>query len=241
MEQLGLPFISDFIVGSNNQFAYNIAKEFVYENKYNCIYFYGDVGMGKTTIVNGITAEIDSYVRAMNIEAFTNSLIDAVRDGKIKQFRNDFMACDVVVFDEMESIARKIHTQREFHQIVSSLLSEGNRIVMAGTKPPDEILINDIKLTDLFNIDAVCELTEPDFEIKRLIIEQQAEKSEIVLSAAAVEKLAHEKGSIQELLNKTIRLVSLKKHIPQENDIDLLMNEIIEDNREAVEALARSE
>ena len=104
---------SNFIVGSSNDLAYT-ASQAVAANpgvKYNPLYLYGGVGLGKTHLVQAIGNEIlknnpNAKVLYINTETFVNEFLDHIRYKK-KGFAEKYRHLDVLIVDDMQFIAGK--------------------------------------------------------------------------------------------------------------------------------------
>ena len=106
----------NFIVGKSNEFAAAASKA-VAQNpgtKYNPLFIYGGVGLGKTHLLNAIGNHIrktNPKLRCMNIscERFTNELIEALRGNKhtdeMKEFRKRYRSVDVLMIDDIQFIS----------------------------------------------------------------------------------------------------------------------------------------
>jgi chromosomal replication initiator protein len=117
----------NFIVGSSNDLAYT-ASQAVAANpgvKYNPIYLYGGVGLGKTHLMQAIGNEIvkkqpETRVVYISSETFVNEFLDHIRFKK-KGFSEKYRNIDVLIVDDMQFIAGKEKTQEEFFHTFNRL------------------------------------------------------------------------------------------------------------------------
>jgi chromosomal replication initiator protein len=107
----------NFIVGSSNDLAYATGQAVAANPgvKYNPLYIYGGVGLGKTHLVQAIGNEIikkDPRVRVLYIssETFVSEFLDYIRFKK-KGFSEKYRNVDVLIVDDMQFIAGKEKTQ----------------------------------------------------------------------------------------------------------------------------------
>ena len=86
-------------------------------SKYNPLFLYGGVGLGKTHLVHAIGHHIREknpgwrivYIKS---ETYMNEYINCVRNGKIDEFRRKYRElCDVLLIDDIQFIAGKDRTQ----------------------------------------------------------------------------------------------------------------------------------
>ncbi|HJU09977.1 MAG TPA: DnaA/Hda family protein, partial [Candidatus Binataceae bacterium] len=112
----------EFIVGSNNQFAHAaaIAVSDRPGEKYNPLFIYGGVGLGKTHLASAIGHRIWSSspnarrVLFMPAESFMNELINSIRRERMAEFKEKFRKIDVLILDDVQFLAGRERTQEEF-------------------------------------------------------------------------------------------------------------------------------
>lgn len=117
----------NFIVGSCNDLAYT-ASQAVAANpgvKYNPIYLYGGVGLGKTHLMQAIGNEViknnpKARVLYISSETFVNEFLNHIRFKK-KGFSEKYRNVDVLIVDDMQFIAGKEKTQEEFFHTFNAL------------------------------------------------------------------------------------------------------------------------
>ncbi|HIP11448.1 MAG TPA: AAA family ATPase [Arcobacter sp.] len=115
-----------FVVGESNQFAYTVAKS-VSENpsiQYNPLYIYGDVGLGKTHLLQAIGnygLSCGKKVIYTTLEEFTNIFIAHIRTHTMDTFRDTFRLCDMLLIDDIQFLKGKEKTQDEFFHTFNKL------------------------------------------------------------------------------------------------------------------------
>lgn len=92
-----------FVVGGSNQFAH--AASFTVTEApgrhYNPLFIYGDVGLGKTHLLNAIGLKIQERFPQLRVhyttfEKFTNHMIESIRFERMEEFRDRYRRnCDV--------------------------------------------------------------------------------------------------------------------------------------------------
>ncbi len=196
----------NFIVGSSNDLAYS-ASQAVAANpgvKYNPIYFYGGVGLGKTHLMQAIGNEIlkntpDTRVLYVSSETFVNEFLDYIRFKK-KGFSDKYRNVDVLIVDDMQFIANKEKTQEEFFHTFNFLHQNNKQIIISSDKPPKSIPTLTERLRSRFEMGMSIDIQMPDFETRCAIINAKAGLSGITLNSETVEFLANNiKTNIREL------------------------------------------
>lgn len=196
----------NFIVGSSNDLAYT-ASQAVAANpgeKYNPIYFYGGVGLGKTHLMQAIGNEIirrqpDARVLYISSETFVNEFLDHIRFKK-KGFSDKYRNVDVLIVDDMQFIAGKEKTQEEFFHTFNHLHQNNKQIIISSDKPPRSIPTLTERLRSRFEMGMAIDIQMPDFETRCAIITAKAAMSNVELARDTVEYLATNiKTNIREL------------------------------------------
>ncbi|MCK5178685.1 MAG: AAA family ATPase, partial [Candidatus Omnitrophica bacterium] len=111
----------NFVIGPANRFACaaSLAVAESPAKAYNPLFIYGQVGLGKTHLIQAITHKLNQLHPKlkycyMSSERFTNELIDAIRHRSTSQFRSKYREMDVLLIDDIQFIAGKESTQEEF-------------------------------------------------------------------------------------------------------------------------------
>ncbi len=197
---------ANFIVGSSNDLAYS-ASQAVAANpgvKYNPIYFYGGVGLGKTHLMQAIGNEIlasspETRVLYVSSETFVNEFLEYIRFKK-KGFSDKYRNVDVLIVDDMQFIANKEKTQEEFFHTFNFLHQNNKQIIISSDKPPKSIPTLTERLRSRFEMGMSIDIQMPDFETRCAIIQAKAGLSDVELNTETVEFLANNiKTNIREL------------------------------------------
>jgi len=172
-----------FIVGSANAFTHKICRA-VAEHPgadYNPLFVYGDVGLGKTHLItatgNAILAgSPNARVGFVSASRFSTHLMEALNEGAVKVFRENYCHWDVLILDDIQFLGGRVEAQEEFFHIFNVLQQEGRQIIIAGDKPPDRLGMLEQRLVSRFAGGIVVNLKPPEFET-RVAILQRAAKS----------------------------------------------------------------
>lgn len=196
----------NFIVGSSNDLAYT-ACQAVSANpgtKYNPLFLYGGVGLGKTHLMQAVGNEItknDPQARVLYIttETFVKEFLENVRFKK-KGFADHYRNVDVLIIDDIQFIAGKQATQEEFFHTFNALHQANKQIIISSDKPPKSIPTLTERLRSRFEWGMTIDVQLPDFETRCAIVETKASLSGIELKRETVEYLATNiKTNVREL------------------------------------------
>lgn len=178
----------NFVVGKSNQYVYAAARS-VAENpgeKFNPLFIYGGVGLGKTHILNAIgnyirQASPDKKIIYVTSEKFTNDYIDSLRASKEKEkanlmFREKYRNVDILMIDDIQFISNKTSTQEEFFHTFNELYQKNKQIIISSDKPPKEIATLEERLRSRFTSGLIQDIQAPDFETKIAILKKKVEQ-----------------------------------------------------------------
>ena len=205
---------ANFVVGAANQFAHAACKAVATQpgDHYNPLFIYGGVGLGKTHLVNAIGHQIlerNSLARVVYLssEAFMNELISSLRRDRMGEFKDRFRKVDVLILDDVQSLAGRERTQEEFFHTFNTLYDQRRQIVLTSDKVPKDIPELEERLRNRFEWGLIADIQPPDVETRVAIIEKKAEMEGIPLTDDVALFIGSELGSnVRELEGSLTRL-----------------------------------
>lgn len=208
-----------FIVGSGNDLAYAACQAIAANpgKKYNPLFVYGGVGIGKTHLMQAVGNEISSRnpsarVVYISTEQFVQEFLDAIRFKKNTDFAGHYRSADVLIIDDIQFIAGKEKTQEEFFHTFNALHQANKQIIMSSDKPPKDIPTLEDRLRSRFAWGMSIDMQIPDFETRCAIVQTKAADQEVTLSAPVVEFLANNiRTNIRELEGALNQLVAFSE------------------------------
>lgn len=187
-----------FIVGSGNELAHAACQAIAANpgTKYNPLFIYGGVGIGKTHLIQAVGNAIASNNPSTRIvyvstEQFVQEFIDAVRYKKNTDFAGYYRNADVLIIDDMQFIAGKDKTQEEFFHTFNALHQANKQIIISSDKPPKDIPTLEERLRSRFAWGMSIDMQNPDFETRCAIVQSKADVVGIVLPSDVVDYLAN--------------------------------------------------
>jgi len=209
----------NYIIGSNNRFAHAsaVAVSEAPGAKYNPLFIYGGVGLGKTHLMQAIGHSIAETYPGFNViyttgENFANELVSAIMNNNSESFRNKYRNIDLLLIDDIQFLAGKEKCQEEFFHTFNTLFEGGKQIILTSEKPPKEINLLEDRLKTRFEMGLAVDIQAPDYETRLAILRKKAEKERYVIGDDVLIKIATKVTSnIRELegvFNKLIAYTS---------------------------------
>ena len=188
----------NFIVGSSNELAYAACQAIAMNpgTKYNPLFLYGGVGIGKTHLIQAVGNAIlannpDARVVYVSTEQFVQEFVDALRYKKNTDFAGFYRGADVLIVDDVQFLAGKEKIQEEFFHTFNALHQANKQIIISSDKQPRDIPTLEERLSSRFVWGMNIDMQIPDFETRCAIIQTKAQGHGIVLENEAVEYLAN--------------------------------------------------
>ena len=222
----------NFIVGSGNELAY-AACQAIAQNpgtKYNPLFLYGGVGIGKTHLIQAVGNEVmaqrqNAVVVYASTEQFVQEFVDALRFKKTTDFAKHYRSADVLIVDDMQFIAGKEKMQEEFFHTFNALHQANKQIIISSDKPPSEIPTLEERLQSRFAWGMTIDMQNPDFETRCAIIQTKANLHDIHLPADVIEYLANlVQTNIRELEGALNQLLAFCEMRALEPDLAIATN-----------------
>lgn len=231
---------ANFIVGSANELAHAAALAVVQDvgTKYNPLFIYGGVGLGKTHLLQAIGNEFHAKygskkkTRYVTSEKFTDELVNAIGKHSLDEFKNKFRHLDLLLIDDIQFVSGKEKTQEELFHTFNTLYEKNRQIVFTSDRPPKAIPSIEERLRSRFEGGMIVDIGYPDFETRMAILQSKMRSADIQIDEKILEFIATKiSKNIRELegaLNRIIAQTKLKNRAPTTAEIDSLLAEILQ-------------
>jgi len=225
----------NFVVGPSNRMAH-AASLAVAENPgkvYNPLFIYGEVGLGKTHLMQAIAhyalKKRGAKIKYLSSEKFTNELINAIRNRSTDRFRQKYRNTDMLLIDDVQFIGGKESTQEEFFHTFNALYDNHKQIVISSDRPPRVIPNLEKRLVSRFSWGLVVDVQPPDFETRMAILRKKIESEPIKVDNEVISFIAKNiNTNIRELEGALIRVIAYSLIDNRPIDIDMA-KEILKD------------
>ena len=165
----------NFVVGKSNQFVYAAARAVAEHpgEKFNPLFIYGGVGLGKTHLLHAIgnfLKESNSNLNVLYVtcEQFANDYIESLgsapssKSKAVLAFRSKYRNLDVLMVDDIQFISKKTSTQEEFFYTFNELYQNNKQIIITSDRPPRDIETLTDRLRSRFTSGLIQDIQSPD-------------------------------------------------------------------------------
>lgn len=223
-----------FVVGSHNELAHSAAQAIAQKpgEVYNPFFIYGEVGLGKTHLMQAIGNYIidnnpDKVVLYLPTSTFIDKVINAVRKWSLGQLQQKLQEVDVLMLDDIQFLAGKERTQEIFHNIFNQFYADKKQIVLTSDRPPKSLTLLEARLQSRFALGLVADIKAPDLETRIAILQEKLKEKALTMDVRHLELIAQTVNTnIRELegaLNIVVtRLTLLNKELTDEDILEAL-------------------
>ncbi len=241
----------NFVVGKSNQFVYAAARAVAEHpgEKFNPLFIYGGVGLGKTHLLHAVgnyLREFNPNLKIMYVtcEQFTNAYIESLsspsKNKATFEFRSKFRNLDVLMIDDIQFIATRPSTQEEFFNTFNELYSANKQIIITSDRPPKDIKDLTDRLRSRMSMGLMQDIQSPDLETRIAILRKKSQLEKYVIDDDVIDYIAeHVDSNIRELegtLSKVYFLANLmgKRSATMEEAMEALNSEAEEEKNEGL-------
>ena len=202
----------NFVVGTTNQMIYAAARAVAEQPcvRFNPLFIYGGVGLGKTHILHAIGNFVYERKKGqiklvyVTCEQFANDFYDLLQHSREKgmvEFRKKYRLADVLLVDDIQFIIGKDKLQEEFFHTFNDLFQHGKQIIISSDRPPKEMTTLEDRLKSRFSSGLIQEIAQPDLETRMMIIRKKVDMEGYQFEESTIPMLAErlERYNIREI------------------------------------------
>ncbi len=226
-----------FVVGSSNELAC-AAINAVIDNvgkKYNPLFIYGGVGLGKTHLLqaagNAVHQKYEGKVRVLYVtsEKFINDVVWALRNKRADDMKKKYRDVDMLIIDDIQFIGGKAATELEFFYTFNALYENNKQIIISSDRPPAAIPTLEERLRSRFEGGMIADVAYPDYEMRLAILKTKAQSHNANIDEKTLEYIATKvQKNIREVegvLNKVLFYQQYKNNQIDQKKLDEIISE----------------
>jgi chromosomal replication initiator protein len=229
--------LDNFIVGPSTQLAH-AACEAVSRRpgaSYNPLYLYGNVGLGKTHLLQWVSNAIRAKHKGLRVvyttaDKFLTDYVAAIKARSVDKLRERYRQVDVLVLDDVQFLAWKKQTQEELYNIFNILYEAGKQIVLSWDRPPKELTELEPRLQSRFEWGITVDIGDTDYETRLAIVQEKCRAREFLLPQEVAEFIAeHVTTNIREIewiLNQIIAEYDLRGTPPTLENVAIRLSKL---------------
>ncbi|MDD3445275.1 MAG: chromosomal replication initiator protein DnaA [Zavarzinia sp.] len=172
----------NFVVGKSNELAHAAARRVAEGEavKFNPLFLYGGVGLGKTHLMHAIAWALrenapHKKVIYLSAEKFMYQFIRALRFKDTMAFKEQFRSVDILMIDDVQFISGKDSTQEEFFHTFNALVDHNRQVIISADRSPTDLEGIEERIRSRLGWGLVADIHPTDYELRLGILEQKVE------------------------------------------------------------------
>jgi chromosomal replication initiator protein len=210
-----------FVVGRSNELAHAAARRVAESGsvKFNPLFLYGGVGLGKTHLMHAIAWHIRDRqpgrkVVYLSAEKFMYQFIRALREKDSMGFKQQFRSVDVLMIDDVQFFSRKDSTQEEFFHTFNALVDQNKQIVISADRSPSDLEDIEERIRSRLGWGLVADIHQTDYELRLGILQaklrgQQASDAPLKVLEFLAHRITSNVRELEGALNRLLAYSSL--------------------------------
>jgi chromosomal replication initiator protein len=202
----------NFVGGKANGLALHSSLQFV-EVGSNLL-IYGGPGLGKTHLLHAIGNQFivdnpEARVRYIRGSQYVSMVAGAFQRKKFDQLRSYFAGLDLLLFDDVQKIARKPASQAVLIDMLDHCGSGNQKIVFACDGQPNKVFIEEPRLASRIAKVLSIKIEKPRRTLRLRILRQASSEMCLTIEESAIRYVAeHDWNNVMELQGALRRVKS---------------------------------
>ncbi len=217
LEHLATLTFETFVPGTGNRSAYEacLAAAESPGKRFNPLFLYGGPGVGKTHLMCALANAVfqrtpSARILYLTSEVFSSQLVEAYRERRASQLRDEYLQADVLLVDDIQFLAVSPSMQTVAADILSRLYDKGAQIVISSDRRPEELEALTSEISTAFGLGLVVRIDFPDATLRTNILRATARRHGWPLGEDILDYLAATlEADLRTLTGAAKRLVAL--------------------------------
>lgn len=163
---------------------------------YNPLCIYGDVGLGKTHLMQAVGNHIKhnqstSQVAYVHSEIFVNDMVKAIMSNSMNKFKRYYRSQTALLIDDFQFFAKKVQSQEEFFHTFNTMLEDHRQIIITCDRIPQSLTDVTKRLISRVVSGLVVSIDPPELETRIAIVQNKAASKGIDLPDAVATFIAN--------------------------------------------------
>jgi len=166
----------NFVIGKSNNLAYQASQKVCEQiAHYNPLFIYGEIGMGKTHLLNAIGLKMreNNKVMFISAERFMYHFIKSIQNKEMVKFKDSFRTSDLFIVDDIQFVIGKEAMQEEFFHTFNALIDKGSQIVISSDRAPIKLTKIQERIKSRFSGGLVVDIQQSDFDLRLSILKSK--------------------------------------------------------------------
>ena len=239
-----------FVRGENNEYAYSASLAAAKNpgKKYNPLFIYGGVGLGKTHLMqsignyilnNPLNEKKNVKICYITAENFLNEMTFAIRDNSSEKFHRKYRSLDVLLLDDIHFLQNKTATQEEVFFTFEALTKLNSQIVFTCDRPPSDLNGISDRLKSRFAANLIIDLRPPNYEVRKAILLKKIELKKKFVPEEVIDFIAKNiQSNVRELESCLENTIAYSELLQRKLTIDVAKKYLSTRTRIADEAIS---
>ncbi|MBI3236322.1 MAG: ATP-binding protein [Chlamydiales bacterium] len=212
--------LDHFLYGENNTLILRFLSELLEEKSplgnFNPLFFYGSSGVGKSHLLMALTHAFQKkklkslYVR---METFTEHVVKAIRSSQMHPFRDYYRSHDILLFDDVHILAKRLATQEELFHTFNALHTAGKQLIFTSSLPPSQLKEIEPRLISRFEWGIQFHLEPLEPELLKTFLIQRSDLLQCPLEEGAIDYILQSLPSRPISISKALDTLILRSHL----------------------------
>lgn len=174
-----------FVIGDSNRLSYRYAMNVATQGALaaNPLYIFGDVGLGKTHLMQAIgnsiiDQDINKKVLYIGTQQFIEEYGKACQNKTLEEFSKTYEDLDAILVDDIQMLSLGKKSQQEFFKVFNDMYNKEKLIVITSDRPAGQLKDIMDRLTSRFTWGMQVDINKPNLEHRVKILKKKLKESD---------------------------------------------------------------